>query len=817
MNAPQTPKSPVHFTFKIDGMTCAGCATRLEKSLNAAPQVTSASVNFALETAHINVKENTSPAAISALIESAGFEPSLQDSQNLKVIQLNISGMTCAGCAARLQKTLEAQENVSSAAVNFALEKALITASPQTATASLIQLISDAGFTATQDQGIQAQDESNEPRQQSELRRMQLLLAIAILLTLPLVAPMLAMLASIQLTIPPLWQFALAAPVQVLLGARFYRGAWNALRNKSANMDTLVAIGTSAAFGYSTYRIFVPDSSGHLYFEASAVILTLVLLGKMLEARAKRSTSAAIRALVSLRPRTATRVNGEQLEEVEISALRLGDVVMVKPGESIPVDGTVTRGAGDVDESMLTGESLPQLKQQGDAVSGGTLNTSTSLYITATALGEETRLARIIRLVENAQVSKAPVQRLVDQVAAIFVPVILVLAALTFACWYFLVGDLESAISTGIAILVIACPCALGLATPTALVAGTGAAARAGILIRDIEALERAHAVDHVVFDKTGTLTFGRPQLVNIQAFDKDSDRLLTIAATIQQGSEHPLAHATVNAAKDRGLALGSLPLTKAIPGKGITADLGDKQIAIGNDALMQAIGVESMMAAGLIKSYESAGQTAVTVAVNGRAVGVFGFADEQRPTAAATVSRLASTGVTPVMLTGDAPLAAQKIGSAIGISQIFARVEPEGKSTRVADLQASGAKVAMVGDGINDAPALAQADLGIAMGSGTDVALETAGITLMRSDPLMVPAALEISKATLHKIRQNLFWAFIYNVIGIPLAATGLLSPVFAGAAMALSSVSVVSNAALLRRWQPTVKHDSSGVTNKE
>ena len=512
-----------------------------------------------------------------------------------------------------------------------------------------------------------------------------------------------------------------------------------------------------------------------------------------------------MRSLISLRPTTANKIVGDKIIPVSISDLKLGDYIVIKPGESVPTDGIIEEGETELDESMLTGESLPVQKNTGDQVTGGTINGSSAIFVRTTALGESTRLAKIIRLVEGAQASKAPLQKLVDKVAAIFVPAIVLIAILTFTGWMLYSGNLNEAIGASVAVLVIACPCALGLATPTALVAGTGAAAKAGILIRDIEALEQAHKIDTILFDKTGTLTVGKPVLTDIQAFDRNSDRLLMIAASIQLGSEHPLASALIRAAEEKGMKLTRPRSVKAIPGKGVVAELTGQQVSIGNTALMEELGVSaSMMGDGLIKSYETAGKTAVTVALGDRAIGVLAFLDTPRETAGNAVSILKQQGIRTVMLTGDTERAAKPIADEVGVDEYQASVQPEGKNEVVIALRDQGYKVAMVGDGINDAPALASANLGIAMGSGSDVALETAGITLMRSEPMMIPAALDISRATLRKIQQNLFWAFIYNVIGIPLAAFGLLSPVIAGAAMAMSSVSVVTNAMLLRNWKP-------------
>lgn len=728
-----------------------------------------------------------------------------------QTVKLDITGMTCAGCASRLEKTLQATEGVVKATVNFALEMAEVEHLPQVAANDLVDVVSTAGFEAKErrDEAEAAKKafEEREAHSDAEERKTFQLFALSTLLAIPLVIPMVLMAFGVQFELSGVLQFALATPIQLFVGARFYKGAFAALRHGGANMDVLVSLGTSAAYLYSVYNVFFATQAQatDLYFEASAVILTLILMGKYLEIRAKRSTSAAVRSLIALRPTTANKIVGDKIIPVGISDLRLGDYIVIKPGECVPTDGLIEEGESELDESMLTGENLPVHKNKGDQVTGGTINGAGAIFVRTTALGESTRLAQIIRLVEGAQASKAPLQKLVDKVAAIFVPVIVLIALATFAGWMLYSGDVTTAVSASVAVLVIACPCALGLATPTALVAGTGAAAKAGILIRDIEALERAHKVDTILFDKTGTLTVGKPVLTDAQAFDRNDDRLLTIAASIQLGSEHPLASALIRAAEERNLKLTRPRSIKAIPGKGLIAELTGQQVSIGNAALMKDLNVApSMMGDGLVKTYESSGKTAVTVALGDRAIGVLAFVDQARDSAREAVESLKKQGIRTVMITGDTELAAKNIADQVGVDEFQARVQPEGKNEVVNDLKEQGYRVAMVGDGINDAPALAAADLGIAMGSGADVALETAGVTLMRSEPKMIPAALDISKATLRKIRQNLFWAFIYNIIGIPLAALGLLSPVIAGAAMAMSSVSVVTNAMLLRRWKP-------------
>ena len=604
----------------------------------------------------------------------------------------------------------------------------------------------------------------------------------------------------------PGWvQWLLATPVQFWLGARFYRAGWKALLAGSGNMDLLVSVGTSAAYGLSLYLLLTRGEAAHLYFEASAVVITLVLLGKYLEARAKRQTTEAIRALQALRPATA-RVRHEGVDrDLPIDAIRPGDVVVIRPGERVPVDGLVLEGNSQVDESLLTGESLPVDKQPGDPVTGGAINAHGLLLARTTAVGAETALARIIRLVESAQAAKAPIQRLVDKVSAVFVPVVMGIALATFLGWWLGGGDTEQAILNAVAVLVIACPCALGLATPAAIMAGTGVAARHGILIKDAEALELAHRIRTVVFDKTGTLTDGTPHLVaHVPTAGIADDRLIALAAGVQQGSEHPLAKAVIAAAGQ--VVPAAVSGQQALPGRGITGVMAEGgTVLLGNRRLMAEQGIDTTALEINASEQEAAGRTVSWLALDGRLVGVLAFGDEVKQGAAAAVSGLKALGVSSVMLTGDNAGAAQTAARALGIEQVFSQVLPADKAGHVAGLKAEGRTVAMVGDGINDAPALAAADVGIAMGGGSDVAMHTAGITLMRGDPRMVANAIDISRRTYTKIRQNLFWAFIYNLVGIPLAAAGLLNPVIAGAAMAFSSVSVVTNALLLKRWRPS------------
>lgn len=717
---------------------------------------------------------------------------------------LPISGMTCASCAGRVERALGKVPGVQSVSVNLANERAHVEVAGQMDPGVLIAAVDKAGYTATLPQSETATEVDQAQRLQRE--RLSLLLAIA--LALPLVLPMLVEPFGLHWMLPAWVQFALATPVQFIFGARFYIAAWKAVRAGAGNMDLLVAIGTSAGYGLSIYEWLSahPGMAPHLYFEASAVVIALVLLGKYLESRAKRQTASAIRALEALRPERAIRVNGGREEDVAINALALNDLVLVKPGERFPVDGEVVEGQSHADEALISGESLPVPKQPGDSVTGGAINGEGRLLVRTTALGAESVLARIIRLVEDAQAAKAPIQKLVDKVSQVFVPAVLVLALVTLVGWWLYGASLETAIINAVAVLVIACPCALGLATPTAIMAGTGVAARHGILIKDAEALERAHAVSAVVFDKTGTLTSGTPKIAHLSAVDGNEALLLQQAGALQRGSEHPLAKAVLDACNEQGLVVADVSASQSLTGRGIAGTLDGRQLALGNRRLLEESGLNAGDLAESAKAWEAEGRTLSWLIEQGaqpRVLGLFAFGDTLKPGALEAVNQLKAQHISSHLLTGDNRGSARVVAEALGIDDVHAEVLPADKAATVTELKKTGV-VAMVGDGINDAPALAAADIGIAMGGGTDVAMHAAGITLMRGDPRLVPAALEISRKTYAKIRQNLFWAFVYNLIGIPLAAFGLLNPVLAGAAMALSSVSVVSNALLLKTWKP-------------
>jgi Cu+-exporting ATPase len=616
---------------------------------------------------------------------------------------------------------------------------------------------------------------------------------------------MVAMLTGGWWHMSPWWELALALPVQIAVGQRFYRGAYRSLKGRAANMDVLVALGTSAAFLYSLGVLIQLGSgaAGLLYFEASVLILTLVLTGKALENRAKRATSEAIRALVALRPDIATRLVDGVAQEVPVADLKQGDLILVKPGGRVPVDGTITSGASDFDESLITGESMPVTRRTGDKVLSGTLSVQSAVEIEALAVDEDTTLARIIRLVEAAQGGKAPIQRLVDQISAIFVPVVMALAVITFLGWSSALAPTEAALIAAVSVLVIACPCALGLATPTALVAGMGAAARAGILIRDIDALEIAHRVDTVVLDKTGTLTLGQPEVRDVVPYGMSGPEVLALASAVQRNSEHPLAAAVLAAAADLDQPKTSVADFRNHLGQGVSGRLDGTPVGVGNRALMEELGADTGPVVADLERLEARADTVVFVARGSQVVGLIAISDTLRPQSVAAVAALQTGGIKVVMLTGDNENVAGAIAGQLSIADWHARVRPNDKKAHIDALRKAGRIVAMIGDGVNDAPALAAADIGIAMGSGADVAMETAGITLMRPNPMLIVSAFDVSRATWKKIRQNLFWAFIYNVVGIPLAMVGLLSPAIAGAAMAMSSVSVVTNSLLLRRWR--------------
>ncbi|MEC9375733.1 MAG: heavy metal translocating P-type ATPase [Pseudomonadota bacterium] len=796
-------KAVNHLQTSITGMTCGACATRLEKALSRAAGINTATVNFATEQADIGFDpKNTDVKNISTVIAKAGFGIKESD------FHFEINGMTCGACASRIEKVLTKMPGVLNASVNFALENAeVITVNNTVSREQIENTLSNAGFSAEFRDDAIDQDELHRQKEAAALKKELFTLGISAILTAPLVAQMVAMSSGLNIHLPPYIEFILATPVQLVIGARFYKSAAKALKAKSGNMDVLVALGTTTAYLYSVYLMFSlgQNATGQLYFEASAVSITLVLLGKFMESRAKRGTTAAIRQLMDLRPKTASVLRNKEEVELPIEQLKLNDIVIVRPGEKLPVDGNIIEGQTEVNEALITGESLPINKKIGDKVTGGAINGTGMIKVSASAIGVNSTLSKIIKLVENAQAGKAPIQRLVDRISEIFVPVIVVIAICTFLSWYFLNDDLESALIAAVSVLVIACPCALGLATPTAIMTGTGAAARFGILIKDVEALEQAHAINAIVFDKTGTLTTGNPAVVDIHAITIEQNDLLRTIASLQQGSEHPLAKAVINHVEDiKEIELLPIENFRSHTGFGVEATIDAQRVISGNAEFMHQNGIETQNQIELAYDWESKGKTVIWIARDKDLLGILAIADPLRPESTAAIAQLKRLGVRTLLLSGDAIRAVEEIGKQVGIDESKGGVKPKDKSDQVQALRSEGYRVGMIGDGINDAPALASADVGIAMGSGTDVAMETASITLMRSNPELVPAAISVSRATWRKIRQNLFWAFIYNVIGIPFAAAGLLSPSIAGAAMACSSISVVSNSLLLRRWKP-------------
>lgn len=799
-----TLASPNGIRLQVTGMTCASCVMRVEKTLKAVPGVESASVNLATEQASVTAGPAVNAQALAAAVRQAGYDVATAETT------LQVDGMTCASCVARVEKALLKVPGVSSAVVNLATERATVhalsTVPAAALNAALKAAIEKAGYTA------------RDVAQPAPVRRLPDWWAVAAsaALTIPLVLPMLLQLLGVD-WMPGGWvQLALATPVQFWLGWRFYRAGWKALQARTGNMDLLVALGTSAAYGLSVFLLFEHADHGmpHLYFEASAAVITLVLLGKWLEGRAKRQTADAIRALNALKPTTA-RVRREGVEtDIPVDQVQVGDVVVVRPGDRVAVDGEIVEGRSHVDESLVTGESLPVAKGTGDKVTGGSINAEGLLLVRTGAIGTETTLARIIRMVESAQAAKAPIQRIVDRVSAVFVPVVLGIALLTFLGWAGTTGDWEQALVNAVAVLVIACPCALGLATPTAIMAGTGVAAQRGILIKDAEALEVAHAVTAVAFDKTGTLTEGKPSLVAVVAAEGfERADVLQLAAALQKSSTHPLALAVLDRLRAES-ASSPRPVpevhgAKALPGRGIEGTVQGRTLVLGSSRLLVELGAQAAGLADAAARFEAQGRTVSWLMrrASGQTelMGLLAFGDTVKASARRAIERLHELGIETVMLTGDNRGAAEAVGRELGIDDVQAEVLPGDKAAAVQALRDAGHVVAFVGDGLNDGPALAAASVGIAMAGGADVATETAGITLMRGELLLVADSIDVSRRTYAKIKQGLFWAFAYNVLGIPLAAFGLLNPMIAGAAMAFSSVSVVMNALTLRRWRPS------------
>ncbi|MGH1159585.1 heavy metal translocating P-type ATPase [Bacillus mycoides] len=793
--------------LQISGMTCAACANRIEKGLKKVEGVHDANVNFALEKTKIMYDPaKTNPQYFKEKVESLGYGIVSDKAE------FTVSGMTCAACANRVEKRLNKLDGVNKATVNFALESATVDFNPDEISVNEMKsAITKLGYKL--EVKSDEQDGSTDHRLQ-EIERQKKKFIISFILSFPLLWAMVSHFSFTSfiylpdMLMNPWVQLALATPVQFIIGGQFYIGAYKALRNKSANMDVLVALGTSAAYFYSVYlSIQSIGSSEHmtdLYFETSAVLITLIILGKLFEARAKGRSSEAIKKLMGLQAKTATVVRDGTEMKILIEEVVAGDVVYVKPGEKIPVDGEIVEGKSAIDESMLTGESIPVDKTIGDVVIGSTMNKNGFLKVKATKVGRDTVLAQIIKVVEEAQGSKAPIQRVADQISGIFVPVVVVIAIITFAVWMIFVtpGDFGGALEKMIAVLVIACPCALGLATPTSIMAGSGRSAEYGILFKGGEHLEATHRLDTVILDKTGTVTNGKPVLTDVIVADGfHEEEILRLVGAAERNSEHPLAEAIVEGIKEKGIDIPSSETFEAIPGFGIESVVEGKQLLIGTRRLMKKFNIDIEEVSKSMEELEREGKTAMLIAIDKEYAGIVAVADTVKDTSKAAIARLKKMGLDVVMITGDNTQTAQAIAKQVGIDHVIAEVLPEGKAEEVKKLQASGKKVAMVGDGINDAPALATADIGMAIGTGTDVAMEAADITLIRGDLNSIADAIFMSKMTIRNIKQNLFWALAYNGLGIPIAALGFLAPWVAGAAMAFSSVSVVLNALRLQR----------------
>ncbi|HDR4513061.1 TPA: copper-translocating P-type ATPase [Bacillus cereus] len=793
--------------LQISGMTCAACANRIEKGLKKVEGVHDANVNFALEKTKIMYDtQKTNPQQFKEKVESLGYGIVSDKAE------FTVSGMTCAACANRVEKRLNKLEGVNGATVNFALESATVDFNPDEINVNEMKsAITKLGYKL--EVKSDEQDESTDHRLQ-EIERQKKKFIISFILSFPLLWAMVSHFSFTSfiylpdMLMNPWVQLALATPVQFIIGGQFYVGAYKALRNKSANMDVLVALGTSAAYFYSVYlSIQSIGSSEHmtdLYFETSAVLITLIILGKLFEAKAKGRSSEAIKKLMGLQAKTATVVRDGTEMKILIEEVVAGDIVYVKPGEKIPVDGEIVEGKSAIDESMLTGESIPVDKTIGDVVIGSTMNKNGFLKVKATKVGRDTALAQIIKVVEEAQGSKAPIQRVADQISGIFVPVVVVIAIITFAVWMIFVtpGDFGGALEKMIAVLVIACPCALGLATPTSIMAGSGRSAEYGILFKGGEHLEATHRLDTVILDKTGTVTNGKPVLTDVIVADGfNEEEILRLVGAAEKNSEHPLAEAIVEGIKEKKIDIPSSETFEAIPGFGIESVVEGKQLLIGTRRLMKKFDINIEEVSKSMEELEREGKTAMLIAINKEYAGIVAVADTVKDTSKAAITRLKKMGLDVVMITGDNTQTAQAIAGQVGIEHVIAEVLPEGKAEEVKKLQAQGKKVAMVGDGINDAPALATADIGMAIGTGTDVAMEAADITLIRGDLNSIADAIFMSKMTIRNIKQNLFWALAYNGLGIPIAAFGFLAPWVAGAAMAFSSVSVVLNALRLQR----------------
>ncbi len=794
-------------TMQITGMTCAACANRIEKGLNKIEGVTSANVNFALEKATVtyNPAEVTNQL-LEEKIKNLGYGTAKE------VVDFQLEGMTCAACANRIEKGLNNLQGVTYATVNFAMETARVEYNPGELSISDMQnKVLKLGYRA-----ISKQENANEgDHREQEVRNQKRKLLLSAILSFPLLWSMVSHFSFTswiylpEIFMNPWMQFLLATPVQFYVGKQFYVGAYKALRNGSANMDVLISLGTSAAYFYSLYLTmewYITDSVVHhvpsLYYETSAILITLVILGKLFESLAKGRTSEAIKSLMGLKAKTALVIRDGQEITIPVDEVIKEDIVLIRPGDKVPVDGEVLEGSSSIDESMLTGESIPVEKKIGDAVIGATINKNGVLKVRATKVGKETALAQIIKVVEEAQGSKAPIQRVADVISGVFVPIVVAIAIVSFLVWFFIITpqNFAHSLEIAIAILVIACPCALGLATPTSIMAGSGRAAELGILFKGGEHLEQTHKVDTIILDKTGTVTKGKPELTDVVAVDDEASFLRLVGAA-EKNSEHPLAEAIVAGIVARGIQLPSTESFEAIPGFGIKASVEGKQLLIGTRRLMEKFNIDANQAYESMFALEENGKTAMLVAIDQRYAGMVAVADTIKESSRAAVLRLKGMGIQVIMITGDNKRTAMAIAAQVGIDHVLAEVLPEGKAEEVKKLQSQGKIVAMVGDGINDAPALATANIGMAIGTGTDVAMEAADVTLMRGDLSSIPDAIYMSRKTMSNIRQNLFWALGYNSLGIPIAAIGLLAPWVAGAAMALSSVSVVLNALRLQR----------------
>ena len=789
----------VELELSIEGMNCGGCAARIQRDICTIDGVDQADVNFANGKLTARLEPGVIEAVKQAIV-SMGY--SIHDTA--VPISLLISGMHCANCANKIEQKVAQLAGVADVQVSYAGDSLRARAEPSRLPA-IHAIIEELGYHSFESSSARKKADYEHKRQLLVAEEQRLLrnFFIGALCTLPLIINMAAMLAG-SATLPHWLEFALATPVQLFLGSHFYRGAWRALKSGYANMDVLVALGTSAAYLLSLYNWLVANN-GELYFESSAVVITLVYLGKWLESRTKRQTTSAVETLIDLAPQQATVKRDNSLHTVAVEQLLVGDIVLIRPGEKVPADALLVSGHSELDESLLTGESLPVNRAAGDKLIAGAINGSGALEARVIAVGENSTLAKIVQWVEQAQASKAPIQRLVDRVSLYFVPCVIAIAVLTLLYWGLVPGLWSKGILSAAAVLVIACPCALGLATPAAIMAGNGIAARHGILFRDVDALQQAVKVDAVIFDKTGTLTEGKPVLSDIHFFSTDADTSLSQLYGLQLQSEHPLAKAVVHYAENRALEPAAVTSVQAIVGRGIEATAGDRQLLAGSQRFVHERGIEvSAEAAAIYQRFCARGATVVWFCVDNAPRAIYAIEDKIRDTAAAAVSRLQARQIDTRMITGDQQSVASRVAGELGLEQYTAEAKPEDKAIAVAELQCQDKHVAMVGDGINDAPALARADIGIAMGSGTDVAAQTAGITLMRSDPLLVNDSLDIAARTYSKIKQNLWWAFLFNSAGIPLAAAGLLNPMIAGAAMAFSSVLVVSNALLLQRWRP-------------